>query len=171
MPLGVHPGIRRGYGHDAPGLRFHRLPLHLLRRHRGKARLRGCEAQALPADHEKFGVPEDDLGFKQGHVYRLSNPGETYHLFPHLIGQGGQRDRLRPLLRACTTALFSTFSLWRSRWIWRWEPSALWITLAVSDAGVIVNPLPLRNQMQSFFAGIDIACMEETVWDPTTTAC
>ena len=25
-----------------------------------------------------------------------------------------------------------------------------------SDAGVIVNPLPLRNQMQSFFAGIDI---------------
>ena len=35
-----------------------------------------------------------------------------------------------------------------------------------SDAGVIVNPLPLRNQMQSFFAGIDIACMEETVWDP-----
>ena len=35
-----------------------------------------------------------------------------------------------------------------------------------SDAGVIVNPLPVRNQMQSFFAGIDIACMEETVWDP-----
>ena len=35
-----------------------------------------------------------------------------------------------------------------------------------SDAGVIVNPLPLRNQMQSFFAGIDIACMERNRMGP-----
>ena len=34
-----------------------------------------------------------------------------------------------------------------------------------SDAGVIVNPLPLRNQVQSFYAGTDLALMEETVWD------
>ena len=30
---------------------------------------------------------------------------------------------------------------------------------------MIVNPLPLRNQVQSFYAGTDLALMEETVWD------
>ncbi|MDR1515882.1 MAG: xanthine dehydrogenase family protein molybdopterin-binding subunit [Synergistaceae bacterium] len=33
------------------------------------------------------------------------------------------------------------------------------------DAGKVVNPLGLKNQVESFYPGIDMALMEETVWD------
>ena len=34
-----------------------------------------------------------------------------------------------------------------------------------SDAGTIMNPRAAYNQMTSFFAGLDVAIREETVWD------
>lgn len=34
------------------------------------------------------------------------------------------------------------------------------------DAGKVVNPLGLKNQVESFYPGIDMALSEETVWDP-----
>jgi xanthine dehydrogenase molybdenum-binding subunit len=34
------------------------------------------------------------------------------------------------------------------------------------DAGKVVNPIGLKNQVESFYPGIDMALMEETVWDP-----
>jgi|LSQX01.3.fsa_nt_gb xanthine dehydrogenase molybdenum-binding subunit len=34
------------------------------------------------------------------------------------------------------------------------------------DAGRVVNPLGLKNQIESFYPGIDMALMEETVFDP-----
>lgn len=114
---------------------------------------------------EKFGVPEDDLGFRGGVVYRLSNPEEKYMLFPHLMGKvdsvtgcghfdGVHNSTIYHLqfVEVEVDKEMGTFTIIDH--------------FGGSDAGVIVNPLPLRNQVQSFFAGIDIACMEETVWDP-----
>ncbi len=115
--------------------------------------------------HEKFGVPEDDLGFKGGKVYRLSNPGETYLLFPHLMGKV---DSVTGCGRFEGVHNSTIFHLQFVEVEVDLEMGTFRIVdhFGGSDAGVIVNPLPLRNQLQSFFAGIDIACMEETVWDP-----
>ena len=110
--------------------------------------------------HEKFGVPEDDLGFKGGKVYRLSNPGETYLLckVDSVTGCGrfeGVHNSTIFHLQFVEVEVDLEMGTFR-----------IVDHFGGSDAGVIVNPLPLRNQLQSFFAGIDIACMEETVWDP-----
>lgn len=115
--------------------------------------------------HEKFGVPEDDLGFKGGKVYRLSNPGETYLLFPHLMGKV---DSVTGCGRFEGVHNSTIFHLQFVEVEVDLEMGTFRIVdhFGGSDAGVVVNPLPLRNQLQSFFAGIDIACMEETVWDP-----
>ncbi len=115
--------------------------------------------------HQKFNVPKEDLGFRDCYVYRLSNPDEKYLLFPHLIGKvdgitgcghfnGVENSTIYHLqfVEVEADREMGTFRIVEH--------------FGGSDAGVIVNPLPLRNQVQSFYAGVDIACMEETVWDP-----
>lgn len=115
--------------------------------------------------HEKLGLPADDLGFGGGFVYRLSNPEEKYGLFPQLMGkvdgvtgcgrfEGVHNSTIYHLqfVEVEVDTEMGTFQILDH--------------FGGSDAGVIVNPLPLKNQCQSFFAGIDIACMEETVMDP-----
>ena len=129
---------------------------------------RACEdvkRKLYQLTHEKFGVPEDDLGFKGGKVYRLSNPGETYLLFPHLMGKV---DSVTGCGRFEGVHNSTIFHLQFVEVEVDLEMGTFRIVdhFGGSDAGVVVNPLPLRNQLQSFFAGIDIACMEETVWDP-----
>lgn len=115
--------------------------------------------------HEKYGVPEDDLGFAGGKVYRLSNPREEYLLFPHLLGKVDGVTGCGHFEGVHNSTIFHIqfVEVEVDK-----ELGTFKITdhFGGSDAGVIVNPLPLRNQLQSFFAGIDIACMEETVWDP-----
>ena len=114
---------------------------------------------------EKIGIPKDDCGFRDGYVYRLSNPEEKYTLFPRLMGKvdsvtgcghfdGVHNSTIYHLqfVEVEVDKEMGTFKIIDH--------------FGGSDAGVIVNPLPLRNQVQSFFAGVDIACMEETVWDP-----
>lgn len=115
--------------------------------------------------HEKLGVPVDDLGYRNGHLYRLSNPEETIGLFPALLGKVDG-------VTGC-----GHFEGVHNSTIYHLQVVEVEVDLEMgtfkivdhfggSDAGVIVNPLPLRNQVQSFYAGVDIACMEETVWDP-----
>lgn len=114
--------------------------------------------------HEKYGVPCEDLDFARGRVYRLSNPEEIYMLFPHLIGKVDSVTGCGHFEGVHNSTIFHL----------QFVEVEVDIELGTfrivdhfggSDAGVIVNPLPLRNQVQSFFAGIDIACMEESVWD------
>lgn len=115
--------------------------------------------------HEKLSLPVDDLGFKDGAVYRLSNPSERYPLFPFLLGKVDG-------ITGC-----GHFEGVHNSTIFHLQVVEVEVDLELgtfrivdhfggSDAGVIVNPLPLKNQVQSFYAGVDIACMEETVWDP-----
>lgn len=114
---------------------------------------------------ERTGIPASDCGFKDGHVYRLSNPEEKINLFPRLMGKVdsitgvGHHDGVEnstiyhiQFVEVEVDKDLGTFKILDH--------------FGGSDAGVIINPLPIKNQVQSFFAGIDIACMEETVWDP-----
>ncbi len=115
--------------------------------------------------HEKFGADVDDLDFGGGFVFHKSDPSKKYSLFPQLMGKVdgvtgcGHFDGVHnstifhlQFVEVEVDKELGTFEIVDH--------------FGGSDAGVIVNPLPLRNQVQSFFAGIDIACMEETVWDP-----
>lgn len=114
---------------------------------------------------ERLGIPADDCDFCDGFVFRKSNPDEKYSLFPRLMGKvdgltgcghfdGVENSTIYHLqfVEVEVDTKMGTFEIIEH--------------FGGSDAGVIVNPLPLRNQVQSFFGGIDIACMEETVWDP-----
>ncbi|WP_274952839.1 xanthine dehydrogenase family protein molybdopterin-binding subunit [Angelakisella massiliensis] len=134
----------------------------------GIAVKRACEDaldKIFTLAEEKIGIPKDDCGFRDGYVYRLSNPEEKYTLFPRLMGKvdsvtgcghfdGVHNSTIYHLqfVEVEVDKEMGTFKIIDH--------------FGGSDAGVIVNPLPLRNQVQSFFAGVDIACMEETVWDP-----
>ena len=114
---------------------------------------------------QRLGIPADDCAFQDGFVYRKSNPDEKHPLFPRLMGKvdgitgcghfdGVENSTIYHLqfVEVEVDTKLGTFKIVEH--------------FGGSDAGVIVNPLPLRNQVQSFFAGIDIACMEETIWDP-----
>lgn len=134
----------------------------------GIAVKRACEdlkQKLYERAQERIGIPADDCGFKDGFVYRLSNPEEKYPLFPRLMGKVDSMTGCGHFDGVENSTIFhlqfvevevdkelGTFQILEH--------------FGGSDAGIIVNPLPLRNQVQSFFAGIDIACMEETVWDP-----
>ena len=114
--------------------------------------------------NQRYGVPVDDLGFSNGMVYQLSNPEKKWRLFPQLMGKvdsvtgsghhGGVDDSTITHVQVIEVEVDT-------------ETGAVKIVhhFGGSDAGVIVNPLPLRNQVQSFYAGSDLACMEETVFD------
>lgn len=114
---------------------------------------------------ERVGIPAGDCGFQDGFVFRKSNPEERYPLFPRLLGKVDGLTGCGHFDGVDNSTIFHIQFV-------EIEVDTKMGTFRVldhfsgSDAGIIVNPLPLRNQMQSFFAGIDIACMEETVWDP-----
>ena len=113
---------------------------------------------------DRLDIPKDDLDFAKGVVYRKSNPDEKYTLFPHIMGKvdsitgcghhsGVENSTIyhMQMVEVEVDTEMGTFQIIDH--------------FGGSDAGQIVNPLPLKNQVQSFFAGIDIACMEQTIWD------
>ena len=113
----------------------------------------------------RCGIPADDCGYENSYVYQKSNPENKYPIFPHLMG------------RVDGVTGTGHFEGVHNSTIYHLQFVEVEVDLELgtfevidhfggSDAGVIVNPLPLRNQVQSFFAGIDIACMEETIYDP-----
>lgn len=114
---------------------------------------------------EKVGIPKDDCAFGNSMIYQKSNPGKKYPIFPTLMG------RVDGITGTGHFEGVHNSTIYHLQFV-EVEVDLELGTFEVidhfggSDAGVIVNPLPLKNQVQSFFAGIDIACMEETVFDP-----
>lgn len=114
---------------------------------------------------QRTGIPASDCGFKDGYVYRLSNPEEKIGLFPQLMGKVDSITGVGHFDGVDNSTIYHIQFV-------EVEVDKEMGTFKIidhfggSDAGVIINPLPIRNQVQSFFAGIDIACMEETVYDP-----
>ena len=113
---------------------------------------------------QRHGIPKDDLALKNGKIYQISNPEKVLPLFPMVIGKvdsitgvghhNGVEDSTIMHLQVIEVEVDTELGTIK-----------LINHFGGSDAGVIVNPLPLRNQVQSFYAGTDLALMEETVWD------
>ncbi len=124
-----------------------------------------CKRKIFEICHQRYGIPVEDLGMKDCVVYQLSNPEKKFRLFPQLMGKvdsitgtghhNGVEDSTITHLQVVEVEVDTELGTIK-----------LIDHFGGSDAGVIVNPLPLRNQVQSFYAGVDIACFEETVWDP-----
>lgn len=113
---------------------------------------------------QRHGIPKDDLALRNGKIYQISNPEKVLPLFPMVIGKvdsitgvghhNGVEDSTIMHLQVIEVEVDTELGTIK-----------LINHFGGSDAGVIVNPLPLRNQVQSFYAGTDLALMEETVWD------
>ncbi len=113
----------------------------------------------------KLGVSPEELGFKNGCLYKKTEPDKLIPLAPAILGKVDGITGMGHFEGVHNSTIFHLQFV-------EIEVDKEMGTFKIiehfggSDAGVIVNPLPLRNQVQSFFAGIDIACMEETIWDP-----
>lgn len=123
------------------------------------------KAKLFARAEERLGIRADDCVLEDGFVFSKADPTKKYPLAPQLMGKvdgitgcghfGGVENSTIYHLQFVEVEVdtkMGTFTIADH--------------FSGSDAGVVINPLPLRNQMQSFFGGIDIACMEETVWDP-----
>lgn len=113
---------------------------------------------------EKVGIPKDKCGFKDGKVFHVDNPEESYPLTPHLMAKVDSITGYghHPGVDNSTIYHIQCVEVEVDK-----EMGTFKIIdhFSGGDAGVVINPLAAKNQMQSFFAGIDLACMEETVWD------
>lgn len=115
--------------------------------------------------HQKWGWDVDDCVFEDGKLYRKSNPDDVRALAPALMGR---------VDCVCGTGRFSgveNATIYHLQFVEVEVDTKLgtWKIIdhfGASDAGRIINPLPTKNQLQSFFAGIDLASFEETIWDP-----
>lgn len=112
---------------------------------------------------ERLGIPASDWDFKDGMLKRLSNPEEVHDLHEILIypdslsgtGHWPGIDNATIMHVQFVEVAVDT------------ETGLIEITdhFGGSDAGTIMNPRAAYNQMTSFFAGLDVAIREETVWD------
>ena len=123
-----------------------------------------AKAKIFALANKKFGIPVDDLGMKDMVVYQLSNPEKKFNLFPMLMGKvdsitgTGHHD-------AVEDSTITHLQVIEVEVDTELGTVKLVDHFGGSDAGVIINPLPVKNQLQSFYAGTDIACFEETIWD------
>ena len=113
---------------------------------------------------KKVGVPADDLVFKGGMLHRISKPEEIYSLHQVLISPNsltgtGHWDGVENA-NLCNMQFMEVEVDTETG-----EVRVIDQFTGV-DAGTIVNPLGIKNQVESFFPGIDLALIEETVFDP-----
>ena len=121
--------------------------------------------KVLERASERLNIPVADLGFKNCMIYRLSNPDEKYPLAPRIMGKVDSLTGVGHFGGVENAPIFHTQMV-------EIEVDKKLGTFEVvdhfggSDAGTIINPRALYNQVTSFFPGIDIACYEESVMDP-----
>lgn len=112
---------------------------------------------------ERLGIPASDWGFEDGMLYRLSDPEEKHDLhelliYPDSLSGAGHW----PGIDNATIMHVQFVEVEVDT-----ETGLIEITdhFGGSDAGTIMNPRATYNQLTSFFAGLDVAIREETVWD------
>ncbi|MEG0392646.1 MAG: xanthine dehydrogenase family protein molybdopterin-binding subunit [Anaerovoracaceae bacterium] len=113
---------------------------------------------------KKLNVPAEDLVFKGGMLHRISKPEEVYFLHQVLISPNsltgtGHWDGVENA-NLCNMQFVEVEV--------DTETGVVELVDQFSgvDAGRVVNPRGIKNQVESFFPGIDMALFEETVWDP-----
>lgn len=112
-----------------------------------------------------LGIPIEDMYLKGGKIHRKSMPEKVYEFtdflfFSNSITGCGHWDGAED-----ATVLNIQFVEIEVDT----ETGAVTIVNHVEgvQAGHVVNPLAAKNQMDAFFPGVDIALLEETVWDKT----
>ena len=113
----------------------------------------------------KLGIPAAEVRFGDGFVWQEGNPDKKWPLFPFIMG------KVDGITGVGHHNGVENSTIYQIQFV-EIEVDRELGTIKVidhfsgADAGRIINPLAAKNQMESFFAGIDIACMEETVYDP-----
>ena len=113
----------------------------------------------------KLGIPAAEVRFGDGFVWQEGNPEKKWPLFPFIMG------KVDGITGVGHHNGVENSTIYQIQFV-EIEVDRELGTIKVidhfsgADAGRIINPLAAKNQMESFFAGIDIACMEETVYDP-----
>ena len=113
----------------------------------------------------KLGIPAAEVRFGNGFVWQEGNPDKKWPLFPFIMG------KVDGITGVGHHNGVDNSTIYQIQFV-EIEVDKELGTIKVldhfsgADAGRIINPLAAKNQMDSYFAGIDIACMEETVYDP-----
>ena len=113
---------------------------------------------------EKLNVPADDLGMKNGVLYRLSNPEEKYPLAPRILGKVDALVGTGHFegTHNCTMYNCQYIQVTVDKKMGTFTVDKL---LNCADAGHIINPLGVQNQLDGFLAGLGLATFEETIFD------
>ena len=121
--------------------------------------------QILEIASTKSNIPVEDLEFTNGVVKQISNPDNVMPLFPFVMGKV---DSLTGVGHHSGVEDSTIYHLQVVEVEVDKELGSVKVInhFAGSDAGVIINPLAAKNQMQAFYAGVDLGLMEETIWDP-----
>ncbi|MDR1580780.1 MAG: xanthine dehydrogenase family protein molybdopterin-binding subunit [Synergistaceae bacterium] len=113
-----------------------------------------------------FGVSAEDLDFKGGEIVSKSN-AQTYPLIGIF---GAPMNSLTGFGHWNGLHGVSTGSMQFVMVEVDTETGGIKIIehLSVTDAGCVINPAALKNQMDGFYPGVDVALYEETVYDSRT---
>lgn len=113
---------------------------------------------------EKTGVPADDMGLKDGVIFRLSNPEEKYPLAPRILGKvdalvgSGHFEGTHN----CTMYNCQFIDVTVDKKMGTYVINDLY---NCADAGRIINPKGVENQLDGFLAGLGLVLFEETIFD------
>jgi len=113
---------------------------------------------------EKLHVPEDDLGLRDGKLYRLSNPEEIYPLAPQILGKVDALVGTGHFegTHNCTMYNLQFVDVTVDKKMGTFTINELY---NCADAGRIINPLGVTNQLDGFLAGLGLVTFEETIFD------
>ncbi|MBQ8537630.1 MAG: molybdopterin-dependent oxidoreductase [Clostridia bacterium] len=113
---------------------------------------------------EKLGVPKEDLGLKDGKLYRLSNPEEIYPLAPRILGKVDALVGTGHFegTHNCTMINAQFLDVTVDKKMGTFVVNDM---LIGGDAGRIINPLGVKNQLDGFLAGLGLVQGEETIFD------
>ncbi len=113
---------------------------------------------------EKLDIPADDLGLKNGMLYRLSDPKETYPLAPRILGKVDALVGCGHFegTHNCTMYNCQFLDVTVDKKMGTFTVNDIF---NCADAGRIVDPSGVQNQLDGFLAGLGLATFEETIFD------
>jgi xanthine dehydrogenase molybdenum-binding subunit len=114
---------------------------------------------------KKLDIPSEDLGLKDGNLFRLSNPSDIISLAPRVLGKVDGLTGYGHFEGAFNVTMYNIQFVEVEVDM---ETGAFDVIELVMgcDPGRVLNPAGMRNQLDGFLAGIGLAAFEETVFDP-----
>ncbi|MDL2317799.1 molybdopterin-dependent oxidoreductase [Eubacteriales bacterium OttesenSCG-928-A19] len=113
---------------------------------------------------EKLGIPADTLGLKDGALYVLDKPEELLPLAPRVLGKVDALVGTGHFEGTHNVTMYNAqfLDVTVDKEMGTFEINDLYIG---ADAGRVINPLGVKNQLDGFLAGIGLVTFEETIFD------